>query len=193
MSEPWEPSSNPSMSSVVDSPARTSPSRIPGPTPALDSMGPGVDSGENMPESFASYDPATSSWKTAQHSLFADSIQCSPILPASGSMRSGRLFELPTWGPGIGRERMFICAYTNRDGLQGRDGGPLAHIAVSTLGDDADWPVLSAPLGCRGADGIPDRVDRTHALGNAVVPQITEWIARRILAAEMTREQAKEQ
>jgi DNA (cytosine-5)-methyltransferase 1 len=82
------------------------------------------------------------------------------------------------------RERMFVCAHANRDGLQRRDGGPLAHLAVSTLGDDVDWPVISAPFGCRGVDGIPDRVDRTHALGNAVVPQITEWIARRIAEAE---------
>lgn len=83
------------------------------------------------------------------------------------------------------RERMFICAYANRDGLQGRDGGPLASIAVSTLGDRPDWPSLSAPFGCRSSDGIPARVDRTHALGNAVVPQITEWIARRIIEAEV--------
>ncbi len=33
-------------------------------------------------------------------------------------------------------------------------------------------------------DGIPDRVDRTSALGNAVVPQIPELIGRAILQAE---------
>ncbi len=83
------------------------------------------------------------------------------------------------------RERMFICAYPNGDGLQGRrTDGPLASLSVSSLGQLADWPTISAPFGCRTIDGIPDRVDRTHALGNAVVPHVSEWIARRILDAE---------
>jgi DNA (cytosine-5)-methyltransferase 1 len=37
----------------------------------------------------------------------------------------------------------------------------------------------------RVAHGIPARVDRLRGLGNAVVPQITEWIARRILETEV--------
>jgi DNA (cytosine-5)-methyltransferase 1 len=44
--------------------------------------------------------------------------------------------------------------------------------------DGAGAPVLG-----RGENGIPDRVDRLHALGNAVVPQIPELIGRAILAA----------
>ena len=32
--------------------------------------------------------------------------------------------------------------------------------------------------------GIPGRMDRIKALGNAVVPQIAEWIGRRIVGAE---------
>jgi hypothetical protein len=34
------------------------------------------------------------------------------------------------------------------------------------------------------AHGVPDRVDRLAALGNALVPQIPEWIGRRILEWE---------
>jgi site-specific DNA-cytosine methylase len=36
----------------------------------------------------------------------------------------------------------------------------------------------------RVAHGVPARVDRLRGLGNAIVPQIAEWLARRILAAE---------
>jgi DNA (cytosine-5)-methyltransferase 1 len=36
----------------------------------------------------------------------------------------------------------------------------------------------------RVADGVSARVDRLRGLGNAIVPQIAEWIARRILEAE---------
>lgn len=43
----------------------------------------------------------------------------------------------------------------------------------------------------RVANGVPNRVDRIRALGNAVVPQVAEWVGLRIMEAEaMAKEQA---
>ena len=43
----------------------------------------------------------------------------------------------------------------------------------------------------RVAHGVSARVDRLRGLGNAIVPQIAQWIAERIQAAEMTAKQSE--
>jgi len=44
-------------------------------------------------------------------------------------------------------------------------------------------PWATEPAVGRVANGVPSRVDRIKALGNAVVPQVAEWIGRRIIAS----------
>lgn len=47
----------------------------------------------------------------------------------------------------------------------------------------AGWWSAEPSVG-RVANGIPDRLDRLSALGNAVVPQVAEWIGRRLMEAD---------
>lgn len=76
------------------------------------------------------------------------------------------------------RARMWILAYPAgfRDGIQ-KD--PLRAGGLGVV--NSDW-WSSEPRVRRVDDGVPDRVDRLTVLGNAVVPQITEHIGRRLLA-----------
>jgi DNA (cytosine-5)-methyltransferase 1 len=47
-----------------------------------------------------------------------------------------------------------------------------------------DWWAAEPDVG-RVADGVPARVDRLRGLGNAVVPQVAEWIGRRIASSSL--------
>jgi len=57
-----------------------------------------ADCGEKWPVSLARFDPASSSWKTAQPCLLGDSDECSPTWPRSGMTAGGQCWELPTLG-----------------------------------------------------------------------------------------------
>ena len=86
------------------------------------------------------------------------------------------------------RSRVFILAHAAGARLAERVGSPAqsaAGLPVERCGGWAAEPGLG-----RVADGLPHRVDRIRALGNAVVPAIAEMIARALLtaqAAEQTR------
>lgn len=58
-----------------------------------------VGSGRNSSALWAKYDPDSCSLRTAQHSLLEDSIACSPILPQSGLMLGGRIYQRPSLAP----------------------------------------------------------------------------------------------
>jgi hypothetical protein len=92
---------NPSTFSAEASRARTSAllARAPG-SPGLARV-----FGQSTPASLASYDPATSSWRTSQLSLLADSESFSGTWPRSGMTRSGTAYQLQPLAPltaGIG-------------------------------------------------------------------------------------------
>jgi len=47
-------------------------------------------------------------------------------------------------------------------------------------GDGREWWAIEPDVG-RVANGVPNRVQRLRGLGNAVVPQVAEWIGRRVV------------
>jgi DNA (cytosine-5)-methyltransferase 1 len=69
---------------------------------------------------------------------------------------------------GIGRER-----WAGQPGESGR-----------RQPEDRDWWAAEPGVG-RVVHGLPHRMDRIKGLGNAVVPQVAEWLGRHIVAAEM--------
>lgn len=84
------------------------------------------------------------------------------------------------------RERVFIVAYANS--LNGQKGLRLFQDRPRSdeCGDGGEMPGswLEAYTDATGvADGIPDWMDRNRSIGNAVVPQVAEWIGRRIMEA----------
>lgn len=92
-------------------------------------------------------------------------------------------------GADFRRDRLFLLAElsgTERAGLEGDERPVVARADDGGHHTDAARPDRwsASPRVCRGADGIPNRVDRIKSLGNAVVPAVAQWIGERIMAAE---------
>jgi DNA (cytosine-5)-methyltransferase 1 len=87
------------------------------------------------------------------------------------------------------RSRAFVVAYANGTGLEDwlqTDCGPGgyqedAYRAWMPIKRHGWWEV--EPAVCRVANGLPNRIHRLRGLGNAVVPQVAEYIGRRIVEA----------
>jgi DNA (cytosine-5)-methyltransferase 1 len=121
----------------------------------------------------------------------------------SGREARGRDGVRAVEGPGQGSvarpDGAGDVAYPDGGGLQERpqrDGGTSHPGLEASLRDNAErrglqgWWELEPDVG-RVAHGIPDRVHRLRALGNALVPQIAEWLGRRIVAHEEEARQAQ--
>lgn len=87
------------------------------------------------------------------------------------------------------RRRMFIVANAVRERCEA-----MARQSESSTTIEGSWPApprgtWRAPRTGSGRvdDGFSDWLDRLRGLGNAVVPQVAEYLARRIAAGELTR------
>jgi DNA (cytosine-5)-methyltransferase 1 len=112
-------------------------------------------------------------------------------LAGSGFDASWEVLSACAFGASHLRRRLFIVAYAN--GLDGRSRvrNPLAQQDRTLQADDgsprarAGWTArLANPSELYGnADGLSFGHDRNRGIGNAVVPQVAEWIGRRLLDA----------
>ncbi len=114
-------------------------------------------------------------------------------LAASGYDAEWQCLPAASFGAPHIRDRAFILAYAHGDGRQAPEGLSARSqrrglVAEPVLRDPLppsrdDW-TANQPGILRVADGVSYRLDelRRRALGNAVVPQVGEWIGRRIMA-----------
>jgi DNA (cytosine-5)-methyltransferase 1 len=78
------------------------------------------------------------------------------------------------------RARLWLLAYPDRGRYGASDEAVFAGRRLPEFrGRWANEPGVG-----RVDDGVPDGVERRRALGNSLVPQIAEWIGRRIIEAE---------
>lgn len=87
------------------------------------------------------------------------------------------------------RNRVFVVAYPN--GFMVDKGNGIcqsetwqASLSKAVYDQHAianGWDMAAAQRASRMDDGVPPRLDRLRGLGNAVVPQVAQWIAERIL------------
>jgi DNA (cytosine-5)-methyltransferase 1 len=95
------------------------------------------------------------------------------------------------------RDRVWIVAYPERDGLQGWPTVTAAWCEKSRaeqlagLVQPCSWPTVSSARDRGTGHGIPRGIHRNKQLGNAVNPQVVELLGNAILAAVIANHQRK--
>lgn len=95
----------------------------------------------------------------------------------AGDAAEGQTGRKPNRGSGEGD-----VPNAEQHGLQGTEHAVSGQGTITRqrrLADEGWWAV--EPDVCRVADGVPHRVDRLRCLGNAVVPQVAEFVGNMIL------------
>ncbi len=91
-------------------------------------------------------------------------------------------------GSAVGQSEFARLERHARNGAQGHESGRIfaranGSAGAASLRRHAEQWRIEPDVG-RVAHGVPARVDRLRGLGNAIVPQIAQWIAERIKEAE---------
>lgn len=106
-------------------------------------------------------------------------------LAASGYDCGWQCLSASAFGAPHYRDRFFALG-VDRNAISGY-GGAIKAFSTGKIPDASgsvqeSWRASESRVD-RIADGVPNRVDRNRCLGNAVVPQVAEWIGRRIIEA----------
>jgi DNA (cytosine-5)-methyltransferase 1 len=84
------------------------------------------------------------------------------------------------------RDRIWIVAYPEGAGRETRRADRMgAEEPAQRSTCSSGW--ATEPNVGRVANGVPNRLDRLRSLGNALVPQVAEWIGHRIMEYERDR------
>lgn len=125
--------------------------------------------------------------EAAPRYAIAENVEEKPIAAAAADLKSigyevtYRNIGASDAGADHQRDRWWLCAYPNDDGQLSR----AFHEEASKLPRLCQglWGAENYARAVRVSDGLPNRLDRLKALGNAVVPQIPELIGGAILEA----------
>lgn len=121
---------------------------------------PGQDSGQSFTESFANYDPDTSSWRTSQACLLTGWEEFLETWPTSGTMRNGRCYR-----------RQMSAHRTSGKGSslwptpRGSEGG------VGMVGGTGHWEMLQAKT-----DSKEEALAMGAGNGGKLNPTWVEWL-----------------
>lgn len=103
-------------------------------------------------------------------------------LASSGFDATWRVLRASDFGAPHHRARVWLVGYTHRNGKPDLSLDDEAPGMPQLRPDVRAW--ANPPTGLGVADGIPRRLERVAALGNSLVPQVAEWLGRRVLAHE---------